>query len=97
MKIPPITRIGALRAYERMSAVNRTEGVVPSRPDQVEISSDASSFYGAFKATMQSIEGAADEKKLQAVKAQVEEGSYRVSSRELAEKILSGSRLDIKG
>lgn len=97
MKIPPIRSTSPLQAYEKLRSASKAAPSATLRPDRVEISGEAASFGAAFRAVMQAVEGEESASRAQQIAKQVDSGEYQVSSQELAERILSGVRLDIEG
>lgn len=89
MKINPVNRIdAAYQAYQKNNQQpNRGEGTKKVQIDKVELSSEAQLQIQKDK-----------EAKLEQLKSQIANGSYRVDSEKIADKLLSfwktGSKID---
>ena len=90
MKINPITNPNILRSYQATKPA-KEENKVASGRDQVTFSAEALSFSKALTEARESLEfRTADEKAhIANLKDAIEKGEYKVSSEEIADKILS--------
>jgi negative regulator of flagellin synthesis FlgM len=88
MKINPINRIDtAYQAYQKQQQPNRTEAAKQPQADKVELSSEAQLQIQKEK-----------DAKIELLKSQIANGTYKVDSEKLADKLLSawksGAKID---
>jgi len=90
MKINPITNPNILRSYQANKPVKEETKVASSR-DQVTFSKEALSFSKALSEAREELEFRTPEEKahIANIKDAVRKGEYKVSSEEIADKILS--------
>jgi len=90
MKINPITNPNILRSYQASKPV-REETKVASSRDQVTFSKEALSFSKALTEAKEELEFRTPEEKahIANIKTAVQKGEYKVSSEDIADKILS--------
>ena len=90
MKINPITNPNILRSYQA-SKPTREETKVTSGRDQVTFSKEALSFSKALTEAKEELEFRTPEEKahIANIKTAVQKGEYKVSSEDIADKILS--------
>jgi len=90
MKINPITNPNILRSYQASKPV-KEETKVASGRDQVIFSAEALSFSKALTEAKEELEFRTPEEKahIAKIKDAVQKGEYRVSSEDIADKILS--------
>lgn len=87
MKINPVNRIDAAYQAYRKNQPSRTEGTKKDKVDTVELSSEAQLQLQKDK-----------ELRIQQLKSQIENGTYKVDSEKIADKLISlwksGANLD---
>ncbi|WP_342429520.1 flagellar biosynthesis anti-sigma factor FlgM [Neobacillus sp. FSL H8-0543] len=87
MKINPINRLDAYQAYQKNNQLNRTEENKKVQADKVELSSEAQLQIQKEK-----------DAKIEQLKNQIANGTYKVDSEKLADKLLSawksGAKID---
>ncbi|WP_316570338.1 flagellar biosynthesis anti-sigma factor FlgM [Neobacillus sp. YIM B06451] len=87
MKINPFNRIDAAYQAYRKNQPSRTEGTKKDKVDTVELSSEAQLQIQKDK-----------ELRIQQLKSQIENGTYKVDSEKIADKLISlwksGAKLD---
>ena len=90
MKINPITNPNVLRSYQATKPVKETTKSASSR-DEVTFSAEALSFSKALTEAKEALEFRTPEEKahIANLKEAVNNGTYRVDSEEIADKILS--------
>ena len=90
MKINPITNPNILRSYQASKPVKEETKVASSR-DQVTFSKEALSFSKALTQAKEELEFRTPEEKahIANIKDAVRKGEYKVSSEDIADKILS--------
>ena len=90
MKINPITNPNILRSYQS-NKLSKEETKVASGRDQVTFSKEALSFSKALTEAREELEFRTPEEKahIAKIKDAVQKGEYRVSSEDIADKILS--------
>jgi len=90
MKINPITNPNILRSYQATKPA-KDENKVASSRDQVTFSAEALSFSKALTEAKEDIEFRTPEEKahIANLKDAIQKGEYKVSSEEIADKILS--------
>jgi len=90
MKINPITNPNILRSYQATKPAKEENKVASSR-DQVTFSAEALSFSKALTEAKEALEFRTPEEKahIADLKAAIEKGEYKVSSEDIADKILS--------
>jgi len=90
MKINPITNPNILRSYQATKPVKETTKAASNR-DQVTFSAEALSFSKALTEAKESLEFRTPEEKahIANLTEAVRNGTYRVDSEEIADKILS--------
>jgi len=90
MKINPITNPNVLRSYQATKPVKETTKAASSR-DEVTFSAEALSFSKAMTEAKEALEFRTPEEKahIANLKEAVNNGTYRVDSEEIADKILS--------
>ena len=89
MKINPIFNPNILRNYQQASQVTAKPDVPASR-DEVVVSDEAMSFSKILAEAKESIEARTPEEKvrIEEIKLAVRQGTYRIDSDKIAEKIL---------
>ena len=90
MKINPITNPNILRSYQATKPAKEETKVSAGR-DQVTFSKEAISFTKALSEAREALEFRTPEEKahIANIKKAIEKGEYKVSSEEIADKILS--------
>jgi len=90
MKINPITNPNILRSYQA-NKLSKEETKVASSRDQVTFSKEALSFSKALTEAREELEFRTPEEKahIAKIKDAVKKGEYKVSSEDIADKILS--------
>ena len=90
MKINPITNPNVLRSYQAVKPLKEENKVASSR-DQVTFSKEALSFSKALTEAREELEFRTPEEKahIANIKEAVKQGTYNVSSEDIADKILS--------
>jgi len=90
MKINPITNPNILRSYQATKPVKETTKSASSR-DEVTFSAEALSFSKALTEAKEALEFRTPEEKahIANIKDAVNKGEYKVSSEDIADKILS--------
>ena len=90
MKINPIVNPNILRSYQATKPA-KEENKVASGRDQVTFSAEALSFSKAMTEAKEALEFRTPEEKahIANIKNAIEKGEYKVSSEEIADKILS--------
>jgi len=90
MKINPITNPNILRSYQATKPVKEETKVAAGR-DQVTFSKEALSFSRALTEAKEELEFRTPEEKahIANIKDAVQKGEYKVSSEDIADKILS--------
>jgi len=90
MKINPITNPNILRSYQASKPAKEETKVVSGR-DQVTFSQEALSFSKAMTEAKEELEFRTPEEKahIANLKTAIEKGEYKVSSEDIADKILS--------
>lgn len=96
MKINPVGQQLIIRNYIGKTRVQDTPGAEPAR-DQVELSEEAVSFASAMKAARaQQTRSDAELKEIEEITRQVRAGTFNVSGRDIADKMLEGILLDVE-
>jgi negative regulator of flagellin synthesis FlgM len=85
MKIGNVS--GSYGVYNSKPAISRKKTTGSSSTDTYDVSNEGKDFQIVYKSVMQSQDIRED--KINAISKQIEEGTYNVSSEELADKILS--------
>ena len=90
MKITPLMPQGRVEKYGQVNKTSKTSETYPMGNDEVRLSDSAQSFATIYKVAQQSINTASPEyaARVEDIAKRISEGTYSVSSEDVAEKIL---------
>ena len=90
MKVGSIPSAAQLNPYADVKRITQSPGAVSQKTDKLELTGSKQQFQVAMKAARDVPEVRME--KVEAIKTQIEAGTYKVDSRAVAEKILEQHR-----
>lgn len=93
MKIDSVQQSGRVEGYKKVPSRQTVESGVSEVSDRVEFSFDATSFSSVFNAVKDDMDSRSQAEKdhIAQIASQVEAGTYKVSGKDVADKILGGN------